>query len=112
VTASAGSTVHVETFAKRNNPHNPLDTVIELTDVNGGQFSTGCTQPGGTTSFTSPCLNDDISANPHIQDSSLDCKVPGTSGTQTFLIHVLDWSGNARPDMIYTLQVSGVIDSP
>jgi hypothetical protein len=108
--ASAGSTVHVETNAKRINSNDPLDTVIELTDVNGKQLSTGCNQPGGTTTFTSPCLNDDISANPHVQDSALDYKVPGTSGTQTFLIHVLDWSGNARPDMLYTLQASGAVD--
>jgi Putative Ig domain len=108
VVATAGSTVHVETNAKRINPNDPIDTVIELTDVNGVQFSTGCNQPGGTTTFTSPCLNDDISATPHVQDSSLDYKVPGTSGTQTFLVHVLDWSGNARPDMIYFLAVSGV----
>lgn len=109
--AQAGSTIHVETFAKRSNSNNPLDTVIEVTDVNGGRFSTGCNQPGGsTTDFTSPCLNDDISASPHVQDSALDYKVPGTSGTQSFLVHVLDWSGNARPDMQYTLQISGAID--
>ncbi len=108
--AQAGATVHVETFAKRNNPNNPLDTVIELTDVNGGRLSTGCNQPGGTTTFTSVCLDDDISSNPHIQDSALDFKVPGTGGTQTFLLHVLDWSGSARPDMLYTLQVAGAVD--
>ena len=109
--ALAGSTVHVETTAKRNNPNNPLDTVIEITDPNGARFTTGCNQPGGTTTnFSSPCLNDDISANPHIQDSSLDFKVPGTSGNQTFLLHVLDWSGNARPDMVYQLYISGVVN--
>jgi hypothetical protein len=108
--ASAGSTVHVETFAKRNYSNDPLDTVIELTDPNGVQLAAGCNQPGGTTNFSSACLDDDISASPHVQDSALDYKVPGATGTQTFLIHVLDWSGNARPDMLYTLQVSGAID--
>ena len=85
--------------------------MIELTDPNGVQLGTGCNQPGGsTTKFSSACLNDDISASPHVQDSALDYKVPGTSGTQAFLVHVLDWSGNARPDMIYSLQISGVLD--
>jgi hypothetical protein len=108
---AAGSTVTVSTLAKQGNPNNPLDTVIEITDVNGARFSTGCNQPGGTTTdFTSPCLNDDQSANPHIQDSQLTYKVPGTSGSQTFLVHVFDWSGNARPDMTYGLSVSGVVD--
>jgi large repetitive protein len=108
---AAGSTVIVSTLAKQGNPNNPLDTVIEITDVNGARFTTGCNQPGGTTTdFTSPCLNDDQSANPHIQDSQLTYKVPGTSGSQTFLVHVFDWSGNARPDMTYGLSVSGVID--
>ncbi len=110
LTAPAGSTLHVETFAKRNNANDPLDTVIELTDVNGGRLSNGCNQPGGTTNFTSSCLNDDISANPHVQDSALDYQVPRTSGTQTFLVHVLDWGGNARPDMVYSLQVNGAIN--
>ena len=101
----------VSTIAKQGNPNNPLDTVIEITDLNGARFTTGCNQPGGTsTDFTSPCLNDDVSASPHIQDSQLTYKVPGTSGSQTFLVHVLDWGGNARPDMIYGLSVSGVID--
>ncbi len=109
--AAAGSTVMVSTIAKQGNPNNPLDTVIEITDVNGARFTTGCNQPGGTTTdFTSPCLNDDVSASPHIQDSQLTYKVPGTSGSQTFLVHVFDWGGNARPDMIYGLSVSGVID--
>ncbi len=109
--AAAGSTVHVATYAKQGNPNDPLDTVIEITDINGIRFTTGCNPPGTTsTTFSSPCLNDDISANPHVQDSALDYKVPGTSGTQTFLVHVLDWSGTARPDMIYTLSVSGVLE--
>ncbi len=111
IIATAGSTVHVETFAKRYYLNSPLDTVLEITDQNGVQLTTGCNQPGGTTTdFSSPCLNDDVSASPHIQDSMLDYKAPTSTPTQTVLVHVLDWSGNARPDMIYNLQISGVID--
>jgi len=109
--ATAGSTVHVETFAKRQNPANPIDTMVEITDLNGVQLSTGCNKPGSTANnFNDKCFDDDISASPHVQDSALDYKVPSTNPTQTFLVHVLDWSGNARPDMTYQLQVSGVED--
>ena len=58
IIAAAGSTVHVETFAKRYYPSNvPLDTVLEITDQNGVRLTTGCNQPGGTTTdFSSPLL--------------------------------------------------------
>lgn len=105
-----GATVHVETFAKRYNPHSPLDTVIEIVDGNGIRLNT-CRQPGDTsTTFADSCINDDISASPHVQDSAIDFQVPGThTATTTFYVHVFDWRGDARPDMIYGLQVSGVV---
>lgn len=110
LTSLGGATVHVETFAKRNNPNNPLDTVIEIVDGNGIRLNT-CRQPGDTsTTFAGPCINDDISASPHVQDSALDLQVPGPgSSTITFYVHVFDWRGDARPDMFYSLQVSGVV---
>jgi hypothetical protein len=104
--STAGSTVHVETVAKSINPGNPLDTVIEIVDGNGVQLTT-CRQPGDTTTnFTSPCINDDKSATPHLQDSALDLQVPAAN--TTFYVHVFDFRGDARPDMVYHLQVSGV----
>jgi hypothetical protein len=111
LTSVGGGTVHVETTAKRNNPNNPLDTVIEIVDANGARLST-CRQPGDTsTTFAGSCINDDISISPHVQDSAIDFLVPGANSTSTsFYVHVFDWRGDARPDMIYSLQVSGVID--
>lgn len=106
--AIAGAVVHVETNAKRNNPNTPLDTVMEIVDGNGVRLTT-CNQPEGTsTNFTSVCLNDDLSASPHIQDSKLDLQV--NASATTFYVRVLDWRGDARPDMGYFLNVSGVID--
>jgi hypothetical protein len=104
-----GATVHIETFAKRNNPNNPLDTVLEIVDGNGIRLSS-CRQPGDTsTTFSGSCINDDISSSPHVQDSALDFLVPGAdSATTTFYVHVFDWRGDARPDMFYYLSVSGV----
>jgi len=66
---------------------------------------TTCTAP----SFTSGCLNDDIDTTTH--DSALDVKVPGAANANTtFYLHVLDWRGDARPDMQYYLNVSGVVE--
>jgi hypothetical protein len=109
-----GATVHLETYAKRSRPDNPLDTVVEIVDGNGRQLST-CRQPGDTSAnFTSPCINDDVSLTPqHVQDSALDFRVPGAADVATtFYIHVLDWRGDARPDMTYSLTVSGVLPPP
>lgn len=100
--ANAGATVHVETFAQRSWGANTLDSVIELLDQNGTRLQT-C----GLPAFNSSCLNDDIDAT--TLDSALDFKVPGAAGTQmTFYVHVLDWRGDARPDMQYYLNISGV----
>ena len=105
-----GAIVHVETMAKRMNSGNPLDTVLEIVDSNGHPLAT-CRQPGDTgTTFTSPCINDDLSLSPHIQDSALDFQVAGaTNLPTTFYAHVLDWRGDARPDMNYFLNVLGVV---
>ena len=102
--ANAGSTVHVETFAQRSFGADTLDSVIELLDGNGARLQS-CVAPG----YTSSCINDDIDAT--TLDSSLDLMVPGVTGTQTtFYVHVFDWRGDARPDMQYYLNISGVIE--
>jgi large repetitive protein len=100
--ANAGGLVHVETFAQRSWGADTLDSVIELLNQNGTRL-----QSCGKPAYTSACLNDDIDAT--TLDSALDLKVPGTTGTQnTFYAHVFDWRGDARPDMQYYLNVSGV----
>lgn len=102
--AAGGSLVHLETVAQRSWGVNPLDSVLEILDASGQQFH-ACTLPA----YSSPCLNDDIDAS--TRDSALDLKVPGSAGTQvTFYAHVFDWRGDARPDMQYYLNVSGVVD--
>jgi large repetitive protein len=108
--AVSGSTVHVETQAQRWQPANPVDTVIEVVDGNGTRQST-CRLPGSTAAtFTSACIDDDIGGTPYTLDSALDFKVPGAASTPTtFYVHVLDWRGDARPDMFYALQISGAV---
>jgi large repetitive protein len=105
----SGSVVHVETLAQRFYSIAPIDTVIEIVDGNGNQQTT-CRQAGNTsTAFSSLCVDDDI-PSPPTTDSALDFKVPGPANTATtFYIHVLDWRGDARPDLRYGLEVSGLV---
>lgn len=106
--AGPTSIVHIQTVAAGAGP-SLLDTVIEILDGNGTRYTT-CRQPGDTTSnFNSSCLNDDIGGPAPSLNSALDFQVPGAANTATtFYVHVLDWRGDARPDMIYFLGVSGV----
>jgi hypothetical protein len=98
--ASGGSLVHVETFANSY----LLDTVLEILDGNGHRYVV-CSAP----SYNSTCLNDNKSATS--LDSALDFKVPGSTATQTtFYAHIFDWRGDARPDFLYYLNISGVVE--
>jgi hypothetical protein len=102
--AAGGSIVHVETFAQRSWGADVLDSVIEVLDQQGVRLHS-CYQPN----YISSCLNDDVDAS--TRDSALDIKVPGAANTtSTFYVHVFDWRGDARPDMLYYLNVSGVIE--
>ena len=58
--------------------------------------------------YNNPCINDDDPAT-GTTDSSLSFQVPGAAGgvAVTFYLHVLDFRGDARPDMQYQLQIQG-----
>jgi hypothetical protein len=106
LTANPGAVVTVETFADRLSPPSPADTVIEILGAGGERFNT-CRTVGVPYPFNEYCLNDDNLLTWTL-DSRLEFQVPGTSGTPvTFYVHVLDWSGSARPDFLYDLQISG-----
>jgi hypothetical protein len=118
LTALGGATVHVEIIATGANADDPLDSVIEIVDANGQRYSV-CRDPYYTyagppvipdatpDAYDDMCMNDD--KYPGNLDSMLDFRVPGTLGTPlTFYVHVFDWSGNARPDMVYQISISGV----
>jgi len=111
--ARPGAVIHASTSTATGFLNEPplLDTVMEITDVNGKTLST-CRQPGDTsTAFNSVCVNDDVSASPHDTDSGLDFQVPANaSPALRFLVHVLDFRGDARPDMSYFLNISGVME--
>ena len=81
----------------------PFDSVIELVDSSGNRMGT-CDSPGQS-GLISSCLNDD-DAEEGTHDSKLLFKNSGSAAATVFL-HVLDWRGDARPDMQYQLQIFG-----
>jgi hypothetical protein len=101
ITTVMASTVTVNIDAQVNG--SPLDPVIEIVNGAGVRLST-CALPGQMT-FTSPCVHDD--EVPGVErDSWLQIQVG--AGT-TFFVRVLDWRGDARPDLTYTINISGVL---
>ena len=122
ITATAGSIVEIRICARSlTDPRctlatvSPLDSVIEIVDVNGVRQTTcrnegtddGVTGLADTTPtlFDDTCLNDDITLGV-VQDSKLEFQVPGT-GTVIFYVRVFDWRGDARPDLLYDIIISG-----
>jgi len=108
LTANPGATVTVEIKAQRLNPPSPLDSVLEIVDASNNRLSL-CSNPPlyPNGPYTNPCLNDDLPGGGST-DSILTMQVPASnSGPLTFYAHVLDWRGDARPDFIYTITVTG-----
>jgi hypothetical protein len=113
--ANAGATVslNVSTYT------GVMDPAIEIVDANGQRFQT-CNDPALKSppppvvadsnwgNFADDCVNDDIDPGVNI-NSSLQFKVPGSSGQTPFFLHVFDWSGNARPDMTYQVFANGML---
>lgn len=105
LTANPGSVVTVETTAKRLFPVSPIDTVLEIVDAAGNRLATCRAYTYGL--FDQSCLNDDIEQE-NTQDSRLEFQAPESAiGPVTFFVHVFSWDGNARPDYVYDLTVSG-----
>jgi hypothetical protein len=77
----------------------PLDSVIEFVDANGVVLNT-CVAPV----FNSPCISDDMELGVQL-DSLLEIQISAGLGA-TFYLHVVDWRGDARPDMLYDIVMS------
>lgn len=57
--------------------------------------------------FDDACINDDNVEIPTL-DSKLEFLVPDNLGdTVTFFVHVLDFRGDARPEFVYDIKISG-----
>jgi hypothetical protein len=97
ITTTANSTVTIDINAQVNG--SPLDSVIEIVNAAGTQLTT-C----GSPTFTSACESDDETLGVAL-DSLLQIRVLGAT---TFYVHVVDFRGDARPDMKYDIVISGV----
>lgn len=102
ITAQPGKVVSVEILAETK-LGTPLDSVIEFVNASGTRLTT-CDEPGAS-GFTSACMNDD-NLERLTFDSRLLFKATGDEPV-TFFVHVLDFRGDARPDMKYELQIFG-----
>jgi hypothetical protein len=113
--ASAAPGSIVQVYVSPNNDFlqppepNSLQPVLEIVDSTGTRYQT-CGYygllPGQVNNL--PCINR-LPGNQYLSNNYYAFQVPG-SGTSpvTFFIRVLDARGDARPDFIYTLTVSGV----
>ena len=83
-----------------------LFPVLEILDANGNRLQT-CFDQNNVPHQT--CLG----SNGPVPWSltALALQVPPSAPPQTDLfLHVLDWRGDARPDMLYSMSVTGVVD--
>lgn len=96
ITTTGAATVTVDINAQAIG--SPLDSVIEILAANGARLNT-CVSPA----FTSACVHDDENLGV-VLDSILQIQV---SGPTTFFVHVVDFRGDARPDLLYDIVISG-----
>lgn len=113
--ASAVPGTIVQVYVSPNNDFlqppepNSFEPVIEIVDSNGKRFQT-CGYygllPGQVNNL--PCINR-LPGNQYLSGNFYAFQVPG-SGTSpvTFFTRVSDARGDARPDFIYTLGLSGL----
>ena len=102
LTVANGAVVVFDVTASNPPVSSPLDPVIEIQDINGLRLTTCRIQAPDT--FTHECMNDD--RTPGNLDSRLEFQ-NNTGGTITIFLRVLDWRGDARPDLIYQITISG-----
>ena len=116
LSSQPGQLVNLQIFAARGSlllpsfTSSPLDSVIEVVDAGGNRLNI-CAQPDSPAGpFNQPCLNFQIATGTAPNgDSQLFLQVPTSAGgPMTFYLHVLDYRGDARPDMLYDLEISGV----
>ncbi len=100
ITTTAASTVSIDINAQSMG--SPLDSVIEIVDVNGVQLNLCSASMGAP--FNQLCENDDVVLGVQL-DSFLQIQVGGAT---TFYVHVVDFRGDARPDLLYDLVISGI----
>jgi len=95
ITTFAASTITVDLTGLTGE----IDTVMEIVDANGNRLNS-CVPP----EFTSTCVNDD-----EFPGASLDSLlVISVNAPTTFYVRVVEWRFDGRPDLQYTINVSGL----
>lgn len=97
ITTSAMSIVTVDIDAQVNG--SPLDSVIEIVNAGGAVLNT-CVAPA----YNTICVHDDETLGVDL-DSRLQIRVDTPT---TFYVHVVEWRGDARPDLLYQISISGI----
>lgn len=97
IVTTGAATVTVDLNAQVNG--SPIDTVLEILAANGARLNS-CVAPA----FTTPCVHDDETLGVNL-DSFLQVRVLAAT---TFYVHVMDFRGDARPDLSYNIVISGV----
>jgi len=116
-TFTIGASASYSPYTSANDPGlliAPTDPAIEILDSTGTRMTT-CNDPiadsppagapitKGTGTFTDACI--DHGGNGGTGSSFVTLQLPPGSNQQVY-IHVFDFSGNARPDFIYSLTVT------
>ena len=83
--------------------NSPFDPLVEIVDATGARLSLCGDASAGP--FSANCISDfeDLGV---LANARLFFQAPTGSTPSTLFVHVLDWRGDARPDMLYDLKVS------
>ena len=98
LSAAPGAVVKLELL-----PAGPIDPLLEIVDPNGGRLSLCSAASAGP--FTAGCISD-YEDSDVLPSARIFFQAPAGSTPATLFVHVLDWRGDARPDMLYDLKVS------
>ena len=98
LTAAPGAVVKVELL-----PAGPIDPLVEIVDANGARLPLCSAASAGP--FSTGCISD-YEDTDVLPSARLFFQAPAGSTPATLFLHVLDWRGDARPDMLYDLKVS------
>jgi len=98
LTAAPGAVVKVELLLV-----GPLDPLVEIVDANGARLPLCSAASAGP--FSAGCISD-YEDSDVLPSARLFFRAPAGSTPATLFVHVLDWRGDARPDMLYDLKVS------
>lgn len=100
LTADPGAVAKIEFLPVFNSPFSPL---VEIVDATGARLALCSDLSAGP--FSASCISD-LGESGVLPNARLFFQAPAGSTPATLFVHVLDWRGDARPDMLYDLKIS------